>query len=60
MSTGNHIIDCDFGDDPRSPNYSADEWCQYCGYRIGSMNFSDYDNVCEDCVYEHINSDENE
>jgi len=58
--SGNHMIDCDFGDDPRSPNYNSDEWCQYCGCRIDNMNMSDYDSVCEDCIDEHLNNDEDE
>ena len=59
--SGNAMIDCDFGDDPRSPNFNHNEWCMYCGCRIDRMNFSDYDGVCEDCIEEHVlNLDEDE
>lgn len=59
--SGNAMIDCDFGDDPRSPNYDSEKWCKYCGCEIHRFNSSSIHEVCEDCIDEHeLNLDEDE
>ena len=52
-NTGNNMIDGDDGSDSSSPNYISSEHCMYCGCRIDRLNYTSYDEVCEDCLEEH-------
>lgn len=59
--SGNSMIDCDPGDDYRSPNYESEKWCRYCGCEINHFNACSISEVCEDCIEEYelnLNEDE--